>query len=1031
MFITVNTDKLKTMLGMSKEPGKQYRDTHVLLTLGKSLVWEYLIKGNIHYLDDAVALFQEARRLLPPRSPFIYTTITLLCHVAWIRYTESGQMKGREEMDAYRQEEEEEDKEGLAAFRMGTELKDGDEAEVEEAISQLLLSLVYRPVGHLERSASLANLALALYTRFQHSGDLQDLEESILTDREALSLRPSYHPDRCSTLNNLAISLLNRFEFTGQLDDLEQCISIHREVLSIRPPSHPSRSFTLNNLATALRTCFTEQGQVEDLNEAISLLHEVATAESHSHPTYYPVLNNLAGFLRLRFETSGGRDDLVECISLLQNALGVLPDSHPRRISLVVNLAASLSTHFEHKGEVGDLDRSIVLLQESLSPMTQQMHPGNWRALNNLAAALSTRYKHSGQLEDLEESIRLHRHALDLIPSPALHPESLNNLATTLFTHFEHKGSQESLQEAILLEREALDLRSPSDPQRSLSVINLAAPLFARFELAGCFQDLEDAISLEREALELRAEPHPDRSSSLQLGNVPLGSGLADSFLSCFERKGDYRDLEECISFNRKALELSNVPHDAAISLHSNLALALSIRCKDKGSIKDIEEAVLLQRQILELRPEAHPRHSSTVCDLAKSLCDRYEYKGDLNDLHECIALLRQSLALRPEPHPDRHSSLTHLALALLKRYDWLKEDIADLEESISLYQQSLSVLPPSHPNRFAALGHFAVARWKWFLISGDQEDLDAALKLFRAPSEDSLVAEHKGLECPSPQALCQQRDAIIDEIRQLQGFKDFLSPPSTAFLKKAAHNGPVIFLITSMYGCDALVLNEDGCLEHTPLLIQYDALIHLKKVVQQLAQGHYASLDMITDVASSRGEGTRLKAHLKPPGTDSESIPSVDDAFQSVLATLWTEIVKPIIQTLALAKTDSPKRIWWCPTGPFVFLPVHAAGIYAGEDGGSDCLSDYAISSYCSSPQELISSCSEPSEDFKLLVVIEPESTEPGARPLPWTKEELERIRSQVPNAESLIPRVGSKASPVPTSDLFEDIKKSTIVRE
>ena len=23
------------------------------------------------------------------------------------------------------------------------------------------------------------------------------------------------------------------------------------------------------------------------------------------------------------------------------------------------------------------------------------------------------------------------------------------------------------------------------------------------------------------------------------------------------------------------------------------------------------------------------------------------------------------------------------------------------------------------------------------------------------------------------------------------------------------------------------------------------------------------------------------------------------------------------------------PPRIWWCPTGPLAFLPIHAAGIY------------------------------------------------------------------------------------------------------
>ena len=40
--------------------------------------------------------------------------------------------------------------------------------------------------------------------------------------------------------------------------------------------------------------------------------------------------------------------------------------------------------------------------------------------------------------------------------------------------------------------------------------------------------------------------------------------------------------------------------------------------------------------------------------------------------------------------------------------------------------------------------------------------------------------------------------------------------------------------------------------------------------------------------------------------------------------------------------------RIWWCPTGPLAFLPIHAAGIYATSTlEAGPTLSDFAISSY------------------------------------------------------------------------------------
>jgi len=44
-----------------------------------------------------------------------------------------------------------------------------------------------------------------------------------------------------------------------------------------------------------------------------------------------------------------------------------------------------------------------------------------------------------------------------------------------------------------------------------------------------------------------------------------------------------------------------------------------------------------------------------------------------------------------------------------------------------------------------------------------------------------------------------------------------------------------------------------------------------------------------------------------------------------------------------------NPPRIWWCPTGPLAFLPLHAAGIYSQNETSSptSCISDYAGSSY------------------------------------------------------------------------------------
>jgi hypothetical protein len=40
-------------------------------------------------------------------------------------------------------------------------------------------------------------------------------------------------------------------------------------------------------------------------------------------------------------------------------------------------------------------------------------------------------------------------------------------------------------------------------------------------------------------------------------------------------------------------------------------------------------------------------------------------------------------------------------------------------------------------------------------------------------------------------------------------------------------------------------------------------------------------------------------------------------------------------------------RRLYWCPTGDFVCLPLHAAGIYHGPLTKQVCCADYVVSSY------------------------------------------------------------------------------------
>ena len=95
--------------------------------------------------------------------------------------------------------------------------------------------------------------------------------------------------------------------------------------------------------------------------------------------------------------------------------------------------------------------------------------------------------------------------------------------------------------------------------------------------------------------------------------------------------------------------------------------------------------------------------------------------------------------------------------------------------------------------------------------------------------------------------------------------------------------------------------------------------------------------------------------------------------------------------------RSSDPARIWWCPTGPLAFLPIHAAGIYNGKSQSSgSCLSDFVVSSYTPNVGTLLekvkaSGVGQPSTS-RVLLVSQPST--PSSHPTPGTIREMDSVK-------------------------------------
>lgn len=87
--------------------------------------------------------------------------------------------------------------------------------------------------------------------------------------------------------------------------------------------------------------------------------------------------------------------------------------------------------------------------------------------------------------------------------------------------------------------------------------------------------------------------------------------------------------------------------------------------------------------------------------------------------------------------------------------------------------------------------------------------------------------------------------------------------------------------------------------------------------------------------------------------------------------------------------------HIWWCPTGPLTFLPLHAAG--RDIQGWRDETSNHVVSSYIPTINALLEARAAKQQPFTQLVGIAMTKTL-GLSPLPNARTELEEIGKLFP---------------------------------
>ncbi|KAJ7463598.1 hypothetical protein FB451DRAFT_1492996 [Mycena latifolia] len=188
-----------------------------------------------------------------------------------------------------------------------------------------------------------------------------------------------------------------------------------------------------------------------------------------------------------------------------------------------------------------------------------------------------------------------------------------------------------------------------------------------------------------------------------------------------------------------------------------------------------------------------------------------------------------------------------------------------------------------------------------------------------------------------------------VGEVQRKPGFQGFLRPKLMNELRTAAIHGPIIILNASSSKFTALIVTLSEDVQSINLEMTWQRAQLLVKLLHTLISGSSVEMSQILTKIQPRDTATEPETSQdRLLGTlENSEGNSPDKVFGWLLAELWILIVEPVFRALELKKTNQlPNcRLWWCPTGPLTFLPIHAAGLYG--DNGRDCVSDYVVSSY------------------------------------------------------------------------------------
>ncbi|KAG0695132.1 CHAT domain-containing protein [Suillus ampliporus] len=344
--------------------------SHVLIQLASALQARFQQSGKADDINCAVKHYRTASEACPPGHIDHFAAFSGLGNALLLRYLIFGPLDDLDECIVHL-------------------------AHVVEARASA--------TNHPEYPRGLANLAYAIFVRFQTQHDIVDLDIAVDYLQSARD-----HPNQSEghiISYHLASVLSARHNERQDIDDLQESIKLFETALPMFPPNNPQVLHLRRNLARAFQKMYVKRRTINDLNAAIAHLDAYLTISPEDHPDLPLTLVWLASCRRMRAYECEDDDDFWSALALLAIASEKLPEGHSQ-FFIVYNLYVIIYRDcYERIKDASFLEKAFQY--HELASSASGIH--TW---NQLTEALDWRkdadiFHHSSALEAYKTSMKL------------------------------------------------------------------------------------------------------------------------------------------------------------------------------------------------------------------------------------------------------------------------------------------------------------------------------------------------------------------------------------------------------------------------------------------------------------------------------------------------------------------------------------------------------------------------------------------------------------------------------------------------